>query len=88
MSMLPNEFHPGPRCACNHCLANFFSPFQDGEAIASKIPQTEDTFAKAMARVEELREANNERLSKRDRAEWDCFFHFACQNSLLIRQAE
>jgi hypothetical protein len=64
-----------------------FSPFADGEAVASRIPEREDTFARAMARVEELREANNERLARRDRAEWDCFMHFACENSLLKRQA-
>jgi hypothetical protein len=56
--------------------------------LSAGVPEAEDTFAKAMARVEELREANNERLARRDRAEWDCFFHFACENSLLKRQAE
>jgi hypothetical protein len=47
-----------------------------------------DSFSRAMARVEELREAKRADLARRDRAEWDCFFHFACQNSLLKRQAE
>jgi hypothetical protein len=48
----------------------------------------EDSFSLAMARVEELREARRDQLARRDRAEWDCFMHFACENSLLKRQAE
>jgi hypothetical protein len=54
----------------------------------SRIPEFPDSFSKAMARVEELREANRADLARRDRAEWECFFHFACENSLLKRQAE
>ena len=56
--------------------------------LSNQVPEAEDTFSKAMARVKELREANNARLQRRDRAEWECFFHFACENSLLKRQAE
>ena len=56
--------------------------------LAAGVPEAEDSFSRAMARIEELREANREKLERRDRAEWDCFFHFACENSLLKRQAE
>jgi hypothetical protein len=51
-------------------------------------PENEDSFALAMARVEELREAKRADIARRDRAEWECFMHFACENSLLRRQAE
>lgn len=57
-------------------------------AMPSLIPELPDSFAIAMAKVEQLREANNERLARRDRAEWECFFHFACENALFKRQAE
>jgi hypothetical protein len=64
------------------------SPFADGEVIASLVPERPDSFDVAMAKVEELREARRDSLARRDRAEWDCFFHFACENSLFKRQAE
>lgn len=53
----------------------------------SQREEREDSFSLAMARIEELREANRERLQRRDRAEWECFMHFACENSLFKRQA-
>jgi hypothetical protein len=54
----------------------------------SLIPELPDSFDKAMAKVEALRLARRDELARRDRAEWECFMHFACQNSLLQRQAE
>ena len=56
--------------------------------LASRVPSRPDSFGVAMAKVEELREARRDQLARRDRAEWDCFFHFACENSLFKRQAE
>jgi hypothetical protein len=52
------------------------------------VPARPDSLDVAMAKVEELREARRDNLARRDRAEWDCFFHFACENSLFKRQAE
>jgi hypothetical protein len=60
----------------------------DTWSAASLVPELPDSFSLAMARVEELREAKRADLARRDRAEWECFFHFACENSLLKRQAE
>jgi hypothetical protein len=45
-------------------------------------------FNELMAEVKALREARARDIERRDRAEWECFFHFACDNSLLKRQAD
>jgi hypothetical protein len=45
-------------------------------------------FDEVMRDVTELRKARAREIERRDRAEWDCFFHFACENSLLKRQAD
>lgn len=54
----------------------------------SLIPELPDFFSNAMAKVEQLRLSRRAELERRDRAEWECFMHFACNNSLLRRQAE
>lgn len=51
-------------------------------------PIDEEAFNAAMRRVEYLRLAKAQDLERRDRAEWECFMHFACANSLLQKQAE
>lgn len=68
-------------------LPDVFASWRDAIAldIVNELP---DAFSLAMARVEELREAKRADLARRDRAEWECFFHFACENALLKRQAE
>jgi hypothetical protein len=74
---------------CPHGLPFSWGPCRTCEAdgIISGVEHS-DAFSLAMARVEELREARRADLARRDRAEWECFFHFACENSLLKRQAE
>ena len=104
MSMLPNAYHPGPRCSCESCSTEWPDPVAfnqppsaraeytgsrgDTWSADARVPELPDSFSLAMARVEELREAKRADLARRDRAEWECFFHFACENSLLKRQAE
>lgn len=50
--------------------------------------EQEKAFAHEMQAIERLREQKAEQLARRDRSEWDCFFNFACQSSLLRKQAE
>lgn len=46
-----------------------------------------EAFDTAMKRVEMLREAKAQDIARRDRAEWECFMHFACQTAFLKKQA-
>lgn len=50
--------------------------------------EQEKAFAHEMEAIERLRKQKADQLQRRDRSEWDCFFHFACQSSLLRKQAE
>jgi hypothetical protein len=70
----------GKWCTCAACTRERIIRAEN----ASKSIQ----FDRAMADVKALREARAREIERRDRTEWDCFFHFACQNSLLKRQAD
>lgn len=51
-------------------------------------PLEEAAFERAMKKVQWLREAKAHDLARRDRAEWEFFVHFVCQNSVLQPEAE
>jgi hypothetical protein len=76
-------------CRCQDCGLRDVAAWK---WIARREPRdaasVNERFRAAMARVEELRAARAAQLARRDRSEWDCFFHFACQNSLLQKQAD